>query len=234
DRNATTPFLLKLFYRTGAFHRQFSFPANLPAHITVHTWPTATLTELTHLLVSHSPHLLPAPSIGTRLVYRLFYHDTRSGGGPLSNFAPRLASLDLGSVVIGDEGNAGTAAPAPATTTTAAAAAAAAIDAFSTLADTRFVVGDFVSVAILPPSAVDGSVQAAAAARTGRGYGAGQASRGFLYARGRGLDSRMGGGGPGGGGGMYGGSAVPPVGEWRRGERLPDVPAPSGRSRGRR
>lgn len=122
-------------------------------------------------------------------------------------------------------------------------------EARKTLADARFVVGDFLSVAILPPSPVDGSVQSATAAKMGRGYGAGQASmglsgmspqeglgreRGFGYGRARGLESRMVGGG-GGGGGMYGrggGRAVPPVGEWRRGEMLPE-PQPS-RGRGRR
>lgn len=120
-------------------------------------------------------------------------------------------------------------------------------EAARTLADARFVVGDFLSVAILPPSSVDGSVQPASAARTGRGYGVGQASspvegplgrvygvyghgHGHGHTRG-GLGSRMGGAG-GGGYGREGGQIVPPVGEWRRGERLPDVPAPPSRGRG--
>lgn len=129
-------------------------------------------------------------------------------------------------------------------------------EAAKTLADARFVVGDFLSVAILPPSSVDGSVVPASAARMGRGYGVGQASLGgsgggggggapphfpvvgrdrgyggYGYGRG-GLGSRMSGGG-GGGYGREGGGAVLPVGEWRRGERLPDgPPQPSGRGRG--
>lgn len=116
-------------------------------------------------------------------------------------------------------------------------------EADKTLADARFVVGDFLSVVILPPSAVDGSVQPVPTTRgTGRGAsGPGQA--------------RGGGGGSGGDqggfsdsgrygramGGLMGGDrrgfrgdhAVPPVGEWRRGERLPDVPPPRGRGRRR-
>lgn len=127
---------------------------------------------------------------------------------------------------------------------------AADAEAARTLADARFVVGDFLSVAILPPSTVDGSVQPATAARAGRGYGVGQASfadekpsrgygdyGGFGHERGSGLGSgRMGGGGGGGGGdrgyGRDGGYVAPPVGEWRRGERLPDMPSPPVRRRG--
>ncbi|PSS03867.1 Sin3 associated polypeptide p18-domain-containing protein [Coniella lustricola] len=290
DRDATTPFLVKLFYRTGAFHRPDEFTTHhedLPPHITIHTWPTATLTELTHLLASHSPHILPSPSIGTRLAYRLLYHDTRAGAGvsvaasssavspsamsPTST--PRLATQDLGSVVIGN-GGPGIAVPVADNDgdvsmnddTTAVEdggldgqhdAAAAEAEARKTLADARFVPGDFLSVAILPPSAVDGSVQSAGAARMGRGYGIGQATAGsgglppsvdargrewgYGYARGRMLDFRQSAGGSSGigigsGSGVYGRESVntaPPLGEWRRGERLPDMPPPS-QGRGRR
>lgn len=136
-------------------------------------------------------------------------------------------------------------------------ALASSSEAAKTLADARFVVGDFLSVAILPPNLLDGSVVPASAARMGRGYGVGGASLsgigggsgggaappdfpvvgrdrgygGYGYGRG-GLGSRMGGSG-GGGYGREGGGAVPPMGEWRRGERLPDgPPQPSSRGRG--
>lgn len=116
-------------------------------------------------------------------------------------------------------------------------------------------VGDFLSVAILPPSTVDGSVASASAARMGRGYGmgSGQASLGPTMdysSDGRGLgrdrgfgDTRGGHGGRmmtgGGAGGRFerdgrdGRAPVPPLGEWRRGERLPDAPSMRGRGRGR-
>lgn len=124
---------------------------------------------------------------------------------------------------------------------------AADAEAARTLADARFVVGDFLSVAILPPSTIDGSVQPATAARAGRGYGVGQASfadekpgRGYGDYGGFGNErssvlgpGRMGGGGGGDRGyGRDGGYVAPPVGEWRRGERLPDMPSPPVRRRG--
>lgn len=119
-------------------------------------------------------------------------------------------------------------------------------------------VGDILSVAILPPSTVDGSVASASAARMGRGYGvgSGQASLGSTMdytsdgrglGRDRGFGHVHGGGGGGHGGGrMMGGvggrferdgrdgrAPVPPLGEWKRGERLPDAPSMRGRGRGR-
>lgn len=116
-------------------------------------------------------------------------------------------------------------------------------EADKTLADARFVVGDFLSVAILPPSTVDGSVQPVPAARTGRAFGAGPASSGDFGAgfgdagTGSGRDGRYGRalGGLVGGDRRFRGDhfAVPPMGEWRRGERLPDVPPPRGRGRRR-
>lgn len=126
-------------------------------------------------------------------------------------------------------------------------------DADKTLAEARFVPGDFVSCAILPPLP-DGSVAPASDARTGRGVGVGEArplvdssggsrerENGFPRAGDRGFY-----GGPrdergsrnprhnrgvGGGRGSVGGGNVP-SGEWRRGERLPDVPAGSGSGSG--
>lgn len=232
-----------------------------PPNVAIHTWPTATLTELTQQLAATSPDLLPSPSIGTRVAFRLLYHDTL--GGPQQqqqqkqqqapsnsnhHHHPRLATQDLGSVVIGSGGpGVGPADDPPdddsRLTTTSSSDASA-----KTLADARFVVGDFLSVAILPPDTADGSVQPATAARMGRGYGAGQAAlptglapgmmRGYGGAGGGLRSTRAGRGGGGGGGGVgvgygrEGGHAVPPVGEWRRGERLPDVPGPPGRGRG--
>ncbi|CAN8096611.1 unnamed protein product [Discula destructiva] len=261
DRDVTTPFLLKLYYRTGAFHRpdEFSSPNDLPPHITLHTWPTATLGELTHLLAAASStsahttttttHLLPTPAIGTRLEFRHLYHDLRAGAGA------RLATQDLGSVVIGAGGpgaideDAATAAANTITDerdggrlkqSTNSLLEPHADDAAKTLAAARFVAGDILSVAILPPSAVDGSVAAAGAAKVGRGYGVGSGLGlvGSLGGEAAG-NGRVGGPAPSGldGRGRWGeregrGAALP-MGEWKRGERLPDAPSVRGRGRGR-
>lgn len=239
-------------------HRPDEFSShNLPHYTTVYAWPTATLTELTHLLAAAAPAALPTPAIGTRVAYRLFYHDTR--GNPS---APRLATHELGSVVVGDGGpglldedtDADSVADVPVrmddgrlkeggtTIATRSTMVGSETEAGKTLADARFVVGDFLSVAILPPSSVDGSVQPVPAARTGRTYGAGQARGGGSGDYGGFGDVGM---GLGGRDGRYGRATggdqrrfrgdpvVPPMGEWRRGEKLPDVPPSRGRGRRR-
>lgn len=243
----------KLHTKTNNSHRpdEFSSPVDLPPHIALYTWSSATLLELTQLIAASSPALLPSPAIGTRLAFRHLYHDVR--GPPSSVSIPRLATQELGSVVIGDGG------PGVATDLDEldvgrlkeAATVGSSVEAAKTLADARFVVGDILCVAILPPSTVDGSVASASAARMGRGYGpgSGQASLGpTMEADGRGLGRDRGfgdvrGGAHGGrimgGGGRFerdgrdGRAPVPPLGEWRRGERLPDAPSMRGRGRGR-
>lgn len=265
DRDATTPFLLKVFYRTGAFHRyaslkpppicpspqlypmltmelqpyrpeEFSDPYSLPPHMSIHTWPSATLSELAHQLAAAKPQLLPSPVIGTRLAFRLLYYDIRaasSGGSASQSLAPgRFVVKDLGSVVIGD-GGPGILTEADEAGETGAGEA----ESSKTLAGARFVVGDYISCAVLPPSKEDGSVQPASAARVGRGFGAGQPrsmadpgpppmmgsrQNGFGMAGMRRPPPTYGGAGGG----------IVPQGEWRRGERLPE--GPSGRGRGRR
>lgn len=229
DRHTTAPFMLRLFYRTGAFHRPDEFNVgahtdNLPRHLTLHVWPDCTLTELAHHIAAHSAslaassssslssstsaagrerrpssseiNLLPNPAIGTRLVFRLIFADFRAagaanGGGPPSNGGPAAAAVagkfsvkDLGSVVIGEGGRGldvsdldldednledqevGTAKLPP--------PEVGGSEGFKTLSEARLVAGDYISCAILPPLE-DGSVAPASAARTGRGYGAGEA-----------------------------------------------------------
>ena len=75
-------------------------------------------------------------------------------------------------------------------------------DSEKTLADGKFVIGDYIDCAIFPPLS-DGSV-VPRASTMGRGGG-------YVNGRGRGA----------GGYGIGRGAPVP-VGEWRRGERLPD------------
>lgn len=220
---------------------EFSAPDNLP-HVSFHTWPSATLAELSHQLAAAASHLLPSPAIGTRLAFRLLYYDTR-GAGEQDQGPARCVAKDLGSVVIGDGGpgistggnDVGGDAADDGRLRLGATAGSAAESAKS-LADARFVVGDFLSCAILPPASVDGSVQPASAARAGRGYGAGQARSAVdlgppPVSRGGGRDGWSAATyGPRGGGG--GGFRAPPVGEWRRGEKLPE--GPPGRGRGGR
>ena len=112
-----------------------------------------------------------------------------------------------------------------------------------TLGDARFVVGDYISCAILPPLP-DGSVAPASSARMGRGTGAGESRLAVGNAPGEPSRDRdvpfsrhsRGRGGVGRGGYEHlnprGARAGVPSGEWRRGEKLPDMP-PVGRPRNR-
>ncbi|KAI1144595.1 Sin3 associated polypeptide p18-domain-containing protein [Hypoxylon sp. FL0543] len=233
DRHTTPPFMLRLFYRTGAFHRPdefLTFP--LPPHITIHTWPDCNLKELSYIIAAAKPSLLPDPAIGTRLAFRLIFPDTRNNSA--GHTTARYAVKDLGSVVVGDGGR-GLDPDDPEAEKKLEA------DGDKTLSDARFVVGDYISCAILPPLP-DGSVAPATSARTGRGSGAGESRAligrtpsGSLVGRerengnsrparqrhsGRGYD------------GFANHSGIP-TGEWRRGERLPEPPA-TGRGRGTR
>ncbi|KAJ9136720.1 hypothetical protein NKR23_g9680, partial [Pleurostoma richardsiae] len=122
DRTSTTPFLLRLFYRTGAFHRPDEFSSShLPPSIDLYAWPTCTLTELSHQLAASTPSLLPSPAIGTRLAFRLIYADARapapaahSRNQQQQHHPARFVVKDLGSVVIGGGGpGADEAAPLP-------------------------------------------------------------------------------------------------------------------------
>ncbi|KAF7511022.1 hypothetical protein GJ744_005568 [Endocarpon pusillum] len=191
DRQTTTPFHLKLFYRLASFHHLTDFPIPTPAtpspalpqHLQIYTWPTCTLLELSHLLTTALPNLLPSPAIGTRLSFRLVYPDTR----PLppgrmredDGMRGRWTSKEMGSVVISaaaaaDDG----VEEADAVNGTSAGAGIKfrnTEEAERTLADSRFVIGDFVDCAIFPPLP-DGSV--APGAQRG-GYSGGVGPRGW-------------------------------------------------------
>ncbi|KAI1344305.1 Sin3 associated polypeptide p18-domain-containing protein [Xylariaceae sp. FL0016] len=238
DRTTNPPFMLQLFYRTGAFHRPDEFATDpLPPHLNLHTWSDCTLDELTHHIAGASPDVLPNPAIGVRLAFRLIFPDTR-GNAPGAT-APRYLIKELGSVVIGDGGPGldPTDVDAPKDLES---------DGAKTLSEARFVVGDYISCAILPPLG-DGSVAPASAARMGRGAGAGEVRNPLGRAPGaprRELERDSGGFGPprqarGGRLGRdvgYGGRRGDglPMGEWRRGERLPDTPNDGWSRRGHR
>ncbi|KAK3313895.1 Sin3 associated polypeptide p18-domain-containing protein [Apodospora peruviana] len=157
-RDKTTPFLLKIFYRTGAFHRpdEFLSSDSLPLSTDVYAWRNTTLEELTLDLLLVKPAILPKPAIGTRLVFRLIWADN-------TQQALRFSTKDIGSVVIGagrpgasrDEGW---------------------DDVYdnNTLGEAKFVIGDYISCAILPPDEMTGEVLPTSAARMGRGSGIGE------------------------------------------------------------
>lgn len=274
DRRKTAPFLLRLFFRTGAFHRPDEFASHsLPPHINIHTWRTTTFEELSHHLAGSEEQLLPDPCIGTRLAFRLIYRDANAQ--PTHRFVVK----DLGSMVLG-EGGPGAEVHDATTVIDLGAEGYAFHEGFQdeeedvprtapplpepvtvshkTLGDVKFMVGDYISCAILPPLD-DGSVAPADSARSGRGSGVGEAAAvgpepGLddapvprrLSRGGVGMDDRH----HGGSGGRASRRNEPwpadsssrgerpfgasiPAGEWRRGENLPGVPK-SGGSRGSR
>lgn len=121
----------------------------------------------------------------------------------------RYLTKDLGSVVIGDLG------PGDAPDEQALEKLREEVerDGRKTLGQAKFVVGDSVSCAILPPLE-DGSVALGVPAR--------RESKSSGWEGGRmGRDGR-------GGGGAFGNAPSFPTGEWRRGERLPNAPRQKG------
>ncbi|KAF2119999.1 Sin3 associated polypeptide p18-domain-containing protein [Lophiotrema nucula] len=236
DRQTTTPFLLRLFYKQSSFHRldEFAPDARLPQHLQIYTWQSCTLSELTHLLLLALPQLLQRPYAGTRVAFRMVFADlngSRQG-------TARYISKELGSVVIGEgrqdedeQMNGGE------STAGGVKEALKRLDGEpdKTLQEGKFVIGDYICCAILPPLA-DGSVASAPPPPTGlmaRGPPRGGRENGF--------GGRGGGGdyGHGGRGGGRGGrppyedrrpSSSLPAGEWRRGEAPP--PSTGDRDRG--
>ncbi|CAG8121252.1 unnamed protein product [Penicillium olsonii] len=246
NRQTTAPFHLKLFYRVNNYNSlaDYSIPApsrrggpvsgpnsirptspapsTLPQHLEIYTWQSCTLRELSQLLTSALPRLLPEPPIGTRLCFRLIYPDARGAamGGP--DARGRYLSRDLGSVVVApkdtplrsEEDHEKEARPR---------IRFQGNEADKPLHDERFIVGDYIECAILPPLD-DGSVAPVLSGASGpmsgpRGGGGMRAFRdnGFGgYPRGP--------RGPGRGGPRGGDRGPPhmPHGDWNRGERLPD------------
>lgn len=237
DRQTTTPFHLKLFYRVHAFHHlsDFSIPsqpsrggpasgpnairarsppsAPLPAqHLQIYTWQSCTLRELSQLLTSALPSLLPDPPVGTRLCFRLIYPDTRGAASMGPDARGRYLSKDMGNVIVGPrEGPSHVEENDEIPSNPGAGPRANRLqgnDAEKTLQDMRFVIGDYVDCAILPPLE-NGDVAPPLVAGRGPVGGPGGGMRAFRE-NGMGRPSR----GRGDRGGI-------PSGDWRRGERLP-------------
>jgi histone deacetylase complex subunit SAP18 len=223
------PFLLKVFYRYGQYFRLDEFAApSLPTHVSIYTHPDCTLMDLAMGLAIADSSILPYPNVGTRLAFQLVCPDLR-GTNAVNSSQPRFAVKELGSIVIGqgilraDE------------LAEAEIPAAADRDNGKTLRDAHFVVGDYVSCAILPPLP-DGTVAPASNARRESFASARDARSGHGHGHRGGFSafedsSRRGGGGGGRGGRDGWKNGGVPMGEWRRGEQLPD--GPPGRTRGR-
>lgn len=223
---------------------EFSSLTQLPEHLQIHTSEDCTLLELTHHLAASLPHSLPSPTIGTRLAFRHLYQDTRVP--PAHNTSshtpppPRFISKDIGSLVIGEHGPGVEDDPdLPVHETTASAGN-------KTLADVKFVVGDYLSCAILPPVPETGAVASLSSIKVDAGSGrrviGGAAPLPPPVRRDTGVYADSRGRGRGGRGGREWerdrgpdrdrGFGAVPNGEWRRGERLPDAAPRGGGRRG--
>ncbi|SPO04513.1 uncharacterized protein DNG_07198 [Cephalotrichum gorgonifer] len=175
---------------------------NPPPHVAIYTHQTCTLSDLAaHLTALSPPSLLPSPPIGTRLAFQLAYPDLRNPAAHQRRYLVK----DLGSLVIG-----GALRPDDQLEEDDEVS-----DEGKTLADAKFVVGDYVSCVVLPPLE-DGSVAPLSMARRDKHVGR--------------EDGRSGGGGFGGGSGAgagsfgFGGNESFPAGNWNRGQRVPHGP----------
>ncbi|KAL6706062.1 hypothetical protein ACN47E_006164 [Coniothyrium glycines] len=237
DRHTTTPFLLRLFFKQGSFHRLDEFDPSsprLPTNVQIYTWQSCSLRELCMLLLSAVPTLLPQPYAGSRIAFRLIFPDIQGSNRP---GAPgRYISRDIGSVIVGARtGSQDVDMDGSNTANVADALRQLDGDPDRTLADVKFLIGDYIACAVLPPLA-DGGVPAAPPPLSGTSRGPPSGPYG-----GRGRENGFGGRGdfgPGGRGGRGGRfddrrpSGGVPSGEWRRGEAPPERELGSGRGRG--
>lgn len=198
--------------------------SRLPQHLQIYTWQSCSLRELCKLLITALPAQLPQPYAGARIAFRLVYPDlqsaSRSGG------QGRYISRDVGSVIVGartrnddvdmdDEDS----------STVEEAFRQLDGDPDKTLGDAKFMVGDYVACAILPPLP-DGGVPAAPPPLSGPGRG-GPPPYGGRGGRENGFGGRgdFGYGRGGRGGARFDDrrlSGGVPSGEWRRGEAPPE------------
>lgn len=212
DRQTTTPFLLKLFYRNNDFHRLDEFtPLQQPSeYLQIYTWPTCSLRELTHLLQDAIPSAFSTPATGTRVAFRLVFPDMH-GVVHNANSLGRYSAKEMGSVVVGGQDE-------PSMIRNGAHVRDDP-DGDKCLQDFKFVIGDWVSCAILLPLANGDVAPAPAPLAPARGGFAGVPGRGAFAAGPR--ENGFPGRGRRGGFAQPAGSALP-AGEWRRGERVPD------------
>lgn len=153
-------------------------------HLQIYTWPTCTLRELSHLLVSALPSLLPNPAIGTRLAYRLIYPSPQTPPPSAPEGMGRYVSKEIGGVIVSandddgsedaDNGGEGIRGIKPTEEESQILGSEGIMTGAlggspeKTLQDARFVVGDYISCCILPPLP-DGSVAPAPPPPAGEG-----------------------------------------------------------------
>ncbi|KAK4214516.1 Sin3 associated polypeptide p18-domain-containing protein [Rhypophila decipiens] len=163
DRNKTAPFHVKVFYRTLAYLRTEELLTEpLPLHSQIFAWRDTTLKEIAEDLSFDELDILPNPFIGIRLEFR---HVFQTPPGP-NNQGGALTHRYIGSFVFGAGGP--------------GASAEEGWDGIShdskTLQDIRFVQGDMLICAIMPPDEESGGdVVRANTAKVGRGKGIGEA-----------------------------------------------------------
>lgn len=212
DRQRTTPFLLKLFYRRGSFNRldDFSRTSTLPRdYIIIYTWRDCTLSELCSLISDALPSVCPARS---RVGFKLVFADTRYPG-------LKYLAKELGFVTAGQADEA---------------------SGRLTLDEAQFVVGDWIDVGIWPEGWSVGAGAAGGGMGGGAPAGPRGFGGGMRGPRGGMMEDRNGGSSGGGGyqpppmgsgfrvrGGSRGGHggfgdrlAGVPSGDWRRGENV--------------
>lgn len=195
----------------------------LPTNVQIYTWQSCSLRELCQLLLSAVPSLLPQPYTGSRIAFRLVFPDIQAANRP--GAVGRYISRDIGSVIIGANAEIkDTEMEGGDASTVAEALKQLDGDPDKTLSDVKFLIGDYVACAILPPLP-DGGVPAAPPSLSGAGRGPGPGAYG-----GRGRENGFSGRGDygfgrGGRGGRFDDrrpSGGVPSGEWRRGDALPE------------
>ncbi|KAF2431575.1 hypothetical protein EJ08DRAFT_587037 [Tothia fuscella] len=218
DRQTTTPFLLKLFYRTGSHTRieDFHPQGPSPPHVQIYTWMSCNVGELGKLIADNLSQLLPDPYIGTRLDFELIYPDMRAPAR--QDGSGRYMKKPLGSIVLGAGSSAGvngTRDEYEEDNTPRRRDVPPTGDEEKSLLDAKFVIGDFIDCAIYPPLA-NGEV--APLPRSTAGILGG---RNGPPPRENGFGGPPYGGRPRGPSGRGGGFDGLPPGEWRRGDALP-------------
>ncbi|KAH7109856.1 Sin3 associated polypeptide p18-domain-containing protein [Dendryphion nanum] len=228
DRQTTAPFLLRLFYKKGAYHNLDDFTSpRLPPHLQIYTWETCTLSELTQLFLTALPSLLPTPFTGSRIVFQLVFPDLKAS-------SPRYISRELGNIIVGAVGynaeDKDVEMQEDEDEVTNVKLALKQLDGElnKALRDAKFVTGDYVTAAVFPPHS-DGTVPDAPPPP--RPMGRGPPPRDGYGGRG-GRENGFGGrgefgyGGRGRGGHRFeerrGSGGGVPSGEWRRGDVPPE------------
>lgn len=143
NNRSPTPFLINLYHQTGSFPRPQDLPHLTTPHTPLYAFKKTSLLQLVHLLADADPSVLPSPAIGTRVAFRLSFSDGRLlTTHYLGSVVIRGRNRDVGDVGLDDDDE------------------EEKDDSEKTLHDVKFVVGDYLSCAILPPDEKTGKVAA--------------------------------------------------------------------------